>query len=108
MATFLVYPTNVTYPWYQFRTALSGVVYTITLRYNPRMQRWIMDIADASNNPIQMGLPVLINRSVAGQYVTVGLPPGATFATCDTAAPLTQPSRFSFGTTHTLFYGVND
>lgn len=102
----LIFPAGNTFPWYQFRVTLTQVVYTITMRYNPRMQRWIMDIGDASNNPIQVGLPILIERNVAGQYVTVGLPPGTIFATCDTAAPLTQPSRLSFGTTHTLYYAT--
>ncbi len=106
--TFLTFPVNITYPWYRFRVTLSQVVYTIALRYNTRMSRWIMDISDASGNPIQVGLPVLIQRDIAGQYVTIGLPPGLIFALCDTAAPLTQPSRNSFGTTHTIFYGVDE
>lgn len=105
MTTYLSYPAGANFPWNSFRATLSGVVYTITLRYNTRAARWVMDIGDASNNPILMGLPILIERNLAGQYVTPGLPPGPSFAVCDTAAPLTQPSRYSFGTTHTLFYG---
>lgn len=100
----LAYPAGNTFPWYGLRVSLSGVIYTINLRYNTRMHRWIMDINDASNNPIQVGLPILIDRNVAGQYVTAGLPPGTTFSVCETANPLTQPSRLSFGTTHTLYY----
>lgn len=101
----LQYPAGNSFPWVSFRTTLSQVVYTVSLRYNTRMKRWIMDFGDASNNPIIYGLPILIERDISGQYVIEGLPPGETFAICDTAAPLTQPSRLSFGTTHTLLYG---
>lgn len=100
---FLLMPVGNDFPWYRFRTTISNVVYTIVMRYNSRMARWIMDINDASNNPIQVGIPILILRNLVGQYVTIGLPPGTFFCTDDTNTD-EQATRNSFGTTHTLFY----
>jgi hypothetical protein len=100
---FMNVPARNDLPWYYFKTTLSGAIYTLRFRYNSRMQRWIMDVADASNNDVIVGCPVLLLRDVFGQYVVAGLPPGLFFASDDTNAG-NQPTRFSFGTDHTLWY----
>lgn len=104
---FLVVPARNDLPWYKFKISLSSVIYTLRFRYNTRMQRYIIDIGDSANNPIIVGLPLLINRDVNGQYVLTGLPVGTLFATDDTNLD-TQPSRNSFGNDHTLFYADPD
>jgi hypothetical protein len=96
-------PTQQNLPWYITRISLSGTVYTLRFRYNSRMQRWILDIADASNNDLINGLPILINQNVNGQYVITGLPPGFFFA-IDTTQQDMQPTLNSFGTINSLFY----
>lgn len=103
MATFLTIPARNDLPWYKFKITLSGVIFTLHFRYNTRMQRWIMDINDPSDNPILLGVPVLIVRNLTGQYVTLAIPEGLFFATDDTGQS-TQPTQFSFGTDHTLWY----
>lgn len=100
---FLAVPTQQNLPWYRFTITLSNVQYTLRLRYNNRSTRWILDIADAANNNIIVGMPILLGLNVNGQYVVAALPPGAFFATDDTGAG-EQPSLQSFGLTHTLFY----
>jgi hypothetical protein len=105
MATLLTIPARNDLPWYKFKIALSGVQYTLHFRFNSRMNRWILDIRDASDNPIILGLPVLINRDMAGQYITFAIPPGIIYATDDTQTD-TQPTQFSFGVDHTLWYGT--
>ena len=62
-----------------------------------------MDIADASNNDILVGIPLLIERDLTGQYVVSGLPPGVLFAVDETNQD-GQPTRFSFGLESTLVY----
>src|SRR4249920_2633608 len=97
---FLILPARNDLPWYNIKDTLSGVLYTLRFRYNTRMQRWIMDIADPSNNNILNGIPLLILRDAVGQYVIVGLPVGTIFSTDDTNQN-TQPTRYSYGTDHT-------
>jgi len=90
-------------PWYKFKITFEGTVYTLRFIFNTRMNRWILDIADSGDNDIICGLPILIERDIAGQYVIVGLPPGILFSR-DNQTRVEQPSRYSFGMTHSLLY----
>lgn len=90
-------------PWYTQQIQLSGVIYTLHFRFNIRSQRWIMDIRDPSDNYIIVGLPILIERDVAGQYVVANLPPGPFFA-MDNTGQSNQPTVYSFGNTHSFYY----
>lgn len=103
MSALFEVPTIPNLPWYSSKITLSGVVFTITLRYNDRMQRWILDIGDPSGNPILAGLPILINRNVNGQYVIAGIPSGFFFAVDDTNLGI-QATLNSFELDHTLLY----
>ncbi len=100
---FLTIPARNDVPWYRFTIALSGVVYTLRFRFNVRMQRWILDIADSSNKNIIVGLPVLVSRNLFGRFVIDGLPPGSMFVD-DLTNKDSQPGRFSFGLEHVLVY----
>lgn len=90
-------------PNYKFRITLNDVIFTLSLHYNTRMDNWIMDISDASGNQILGGIPVLINRNLTWQYLHLEIPKGLLFTTDDTGQG-TQPTTYSFGTTHTLWY----
>lgn len=96
-------PTQPNFPWYIFKASLATVIYTLRLRYNPRMSRWILDIADASNSDILNGVPVLINRNLNGQYVISGLPSGFLFAT-DNTNQNTEATLNSFSLDHSIFF----
>ena len=102
MTTYIL-PLNSDVPWYRFKISLDSVVYTLRLRFNSRMDRWIFDIADSSNNDILLGLPLLIQRDLFGQYILSGLPNGMLIVTDDTEQD-EQPTRNSFGTDKTLNY----
>ncbi len=101
---FLTVPARNDLPWTRFRISLAGVIYTMHLRFNMRMNRWMMDINDASDNPILNGVPVLILVNLTGQYTTLALPDGTLFATDDTNTD-TQATLLSFGLDHTLWFG---
>ncbi len=105
--SFLQVPTRNDVPWYKFTLTLSGQVYTLRFRYNTRMSRWIMDIADSSNNDLLVGIPVLIERDMTGQYVFVTLPSGTFFA-MDVTNQGNQPTRYSFGIDAALIYREAD
>ncbi len=102
--SFEILPTRNDLPWYRFKVTLDNIIYTLRFRYNTRMQRWIMDIADGSNVDLITGLPVLLERNIAGQYVVSGIPVSVFFVV-DNTNQGTQPTRLSFGTTHSLWYG---
>lgn len=96
-------PASNDVPSYKFRVALSGSLFTLRLRYNTRMARWILDVADSQNNDILVGVPLLINYNLTGRFVIPGLPQGFVFCTDDTNQQ-TQPTRYAFGVDHSLFY----
>lgn len=99
----LTIPINVKLPWQQFKITLSGVIFTLEFKYNGRMDRWIMNINDASGNQVLQGMVLLINRNLTGQYTTLEIPEGVFYPADDTGQD-TQPGQNSFGVDHTLFY----
>lgn len=101
--TMFIVPARNDLPWYRFKLSLSGVIFTLRFRFNPRMQRYVLDVADASNNDVLNGLVLLIQRDLTGQFVISGLPTGTLFVTDDTGKD-SQPTRLSFGNDHTFFY----
>lgn len=103
VGTLLTIPARNDLPFYSFRCTLTGVIYTLQMKYNTRMQRWIMDINDSNGNQIFSGAPILIDLDIFGQYTTLAIPVGVIFAVDDTGQDA-QPERFSFGLTNTLWY----
>ena len=102
-ATSVKLPLRNDLPWYAFTLVLSGVTYTFTFRYNLRMARWLMALGDAVDAPLVMSIPLLIGRNLLGRFNADDLLPGFFFVTDDTGAE-SQPTRNSFGTTHSLWY----
>lgn len=96
-------PAGNALPWYKFNVTLNDVLYTLRFRYNTRSSRWILDIADAANQDIVVGLPVLIGRNLTGRFVIEGIPPGL-FLAADLTNQDEQPGRYSFGVDHVLLY----
>ena len=98
-------PLTSNYPFFTFTIVLSGTVFSLTFRYNIRMDRWFMDIADASGVLIVSGLPLLIQADIIGQYTKEGLPAGR-FIVYDLTneSPAQQPTRYSWGSTHAVYY----
>lgn len=64
---------------YEFQIELDGVVYTLGFRYNERMDRWLMDIADSVGAEILNGILLLTNVPLTDDYVIDGMPPGRFF-----------------------------
>lgn len=99
----LVFPARNDLPWYTFQISLSNVIFTALMRYNTRMQRWILDLSDPSGTAILVGIPVLIERNLTGQYVTLAVPDGLLFSTDDTGKQ-NQPTQYDFGISHSMWY----
>ena len=89
----------------RYTVQLSGVSYTLHLRWNERAGRWFMDIASALNEPIVSSVPMLIMRNLVSRFAFAALPPGTLFILDDTWQN-TEPGRYAWGTTHSLYYGT--
>lgn len=100
---YLAMPLGQNSPWYTFRITLSKVLYTMEVRYNIRMDRWLLSLYDAAMNPLVMGMPLLVTRAIGAQYVTLALPPG-TFFVQDDSGKNAQPTLASFLLDHRFFY----
>jgi hypothetical protein len=96
-------PVDTDLPWFIYRISLSSTLYTLRFRFNSRMNRWILDIANSQDSSLITSIPLLILRDLNTRFVTPGLPAGGFFCVDDTVSN-SQPTRLSFGTTHTLWY----
>lgn len=47
---------------------VSGVTYTLTVRWCEPGKAWILDIGDISNNPIIQGIPLVTGADLLGQF----------------------------------------
>lgn len=103
MSTFFQIPARNDLPYYKFRIQLSGVTYSLSFRFNGRMNRWILDINDASGNQILSGIPLLILRNFLGQYRTLNIPEGIMLVTDETGKGL-QPGQYDFGLQNAFWY----
>jgi hypothetical protein len=56
-----------------FNIALAGVTYGFTVRWNVQNASWIIDIADASGNPIVSGIPMVTGADLLEQFAYLGL-----------------------------------
>lgn len=94
MTTYTI-PTSTSNPHYLQSVQLSGVTYQLEIRYNTRMQRWVLNLADSVGGPIVSGVVMLTQRNLLGQYTTLSVPPGVLFCYNATNSAL-QPSLSSF------------
>lgn len=61
---------------YSFKIDLDGAIYTLSFRFNQRMQRWFMDIATEDEIELINGIELLTDVILNNQYVVNGAPPG--------------------------------
>lgn len=56
-----------------FTVTLSGVIYRLTVQYRDAGGTgWILDVADASGNPLVNGIPLVTGVDLLGQYAYLG------------------------------------
>jgi len=63
---------------YTERIDLDGATYVLTIRYNARSERWIMDIADADETALLQGIVLNLNYPLTVRFIgrIAGLPQG--------------------------------
>lgn len=52
--------------------ALSGVVYSLRVRYCARVELWVLDIADADGNMLVRNMPMVTGADLLAQYRHLG------------------------------------
>ncbi|WP_250538817.1 MULTISPECIES: phage baseplate plug protein [unclassified Caballeronia] len=55
-----------------FSIALGGVTYKMTIRWNVPAAAWMLDIADATGNPMVGSVPLVTGVDLLGQYAYLG------------------------------------
>lgn len=65
---------------YTMRITLEKNIYMLSFRYNARMGRWVMDILTANEDPLVMGVVILVNQDLLGRFKEERLPNGTFFA----------------------------
>jgi hypothetical protein len=89
--------------FYKFQIALEDAVYILEFRFNTRMDRWLMNILNESEEPILMGIPMLTGIPLINGFVVDGKPPG-TFFCYDESGQSRNPDRETFGRDVKLVY----
>jgi len=102
MAT-LVLPVTYDIAAYQFQIELEGTLYFFSFRYNSRMDRWVMNIADENEEILLAGLVLITNYNLLHGFKNDKLPPGKIFMYDETGEQKTS-GRDEIGNTIKLFY----
>lgn len=58
---------------YEFNSKINNTNYIFWLYYNRRADKWILNINDSRNNPIVMGIPLLIGSKMFTRFVNEDL-----------------------------------
>ena len=90
-------------PSYQFRVDLDGTTYTLSIRYNTRMDRWIMDFNDENNSPLITGIILILGTSLLDRFAKAELPDGHLFL-INIENENTEGNRDNFSNNVQLFY----
>lgn len=88
---------------YEFTIDLEDGTFTLRFKYVERMDLWVMDIADAQNVDIVVGVPVQTNIDLFGQITKSDLPPG-TFIALDETGQERDAGQDDLGNDVKLFY----
>jgi hypothetical protein len=96
-------PLDQPYPWYRFTMVLSQVTYTFEVYYNTRADRWRLNIMDVTGASLLMGVPLLIERDLTGNFKHLSIPPGL-FLVIDGKTGHSQPGLSGFALNHVLYY----
>lgn len=91
------------------RVELEGTIYNLEFRYNERQELWHMDIRDANDVDLLVGVPLLGGLPLTSRFVgrIEGLPPGSFLCVNESGDPET-PSYLSFGNGVNLFYQASE
>lgn len=85
-----------------FTIFLSGTEYVISYKWNAQNGSWIMDVADASSDPIVSGIPLITGADLLAQLEYLDL--GGAMIVQTESDPDVIPTVDDLGTTSNLYY----
>lgn len=95
-------PTRTDISLYSFTVDLDEVVFTISLTYNVRAERWFFSLLDIDGNPLRQGLKMVANWALTLPWTQQGRPGGELYATNPQNDD--DPTRDTLGTTAVFVY----
>ena len=84
-----------------FSVSLGGAYYNLATRWNAQINYWTLDISDANNNPIVLGIPMVAGRNLLEPYQTLGFN-FALYVMCD--GTQNDPAFTTLGISDNLYY----
>lgn len=89
-----------------FSIPLNAVTYNLTLMWRSKdgIGGWVLDIADASNNPLVTGIPLVTGCDLLGQYAYLGFGGGLWVLT--DGSPTAVPTYSNLGSLSHLYFVV--
>lgn len=88
-----------------FQIPLAGVTYSMTIKWNWTNASWILDIADASGNPLISGIPLVTGADLLEQYGYVGIG-GSLYVQTDNE-PNVVPGYSDLGITGHVYFAIS-
>lgn len=88
---------------YQYTIELSNEIFLLKFYFNRRDNRWYMSIYDETENPIILGIPIIINWGLIDRFKMLERPLGSIFA-INFSQEEKNPVRKDLGTNVLLFY----
>lgn len=95
-------PTRTDLSVYDFTVELDAVVYTLSMVYNTRAERWFLSILDIDGNPLREGLKMVSNWPLLTTWVQQDRPDGSMWAINPENDD--DPNRDTLGTSSVFVY----
>jgi hypothetical protein len=86
----------------QFSITLNGVDYNVRTFWCKPANCWVMNIADANNNPLIFGLPLITGENLLGQFQDII--PGELIVASNIGPPDAVPTFDNLGTVGQVFW----
>lgn len=88
-----------------FNISLAGVTYKFTVSWNWVSACWVIDIADATGNPVVRGIPMVTGVDLLSPYAYLGF--GGQLVVQTDNAPDVVPTFGDLGSTGHLYWIVS-
>lgn len=88
---------------WQMQITLSDVIFILNFKWNTLNQYWMMSIYNANNDPVLLGVKVVVNWNLTGQFVIEGMPAGDIVCQ-NVLGGFEKIARFDMGDIDELFY----
>lgn len=91
---------------WEAQITLSDVIFNLNFKWNALNKYWIMSIYNRNDQPILLGVKVVVNWNLTSQYVVVGAPQGDIICQ-NVLGQFGDIMRFDMGEVAELFYYEN-